>query len=627
MTITEVLLVLCLLIFATLLGKNLLSNVPSLSNKSNITAFAYGAISLSYIFILLGAVRLLYKNTLIATFVILVISITFRTTTNPSRLFWNKSLLSTNFGVCFNSTRSRWHHITLVLLPLVFLYQKILVGFLNPITGYDALAYHIYAPLHALNYSHVFNASELIPNAGLPLGYQAIYGWIAPFTPMHAFALLNLCFIVLTISACYQSIKRERVLVLIAICYSVIGLILFCGSMVVLSPTSDVALMFFSLLVVIQLIDMDSNFSSHQELFLHGLLLGFLPMIKPFAMVLVIPLLIIHFVNILKTSKISYESIHKGSALLIGLLPYLAWSVKNYVQIGNPFFPMLQGVFQGSGYGPEVMTNEEDVRRSFDQLFQFLHDNPFGGPSMGAQHAQLAIFVLISIFSIFGCFHSNRNFRYLFISTVLAQSFLIVIIGPIFRYFLFISVSQIYLLAKSSYGRTFNKTLTPLSGKSDKTTYVLRSAFLSLSLFIGTLSIISPPEFNRIPSSQLSGLRDFGIDVPEQSFQNVINFIHGNWINKPKSILLLGEGRAAAFWPMNVKVYAADRRNPFANPSINTPSRAMSELQLTGSDLFIIASDWGFLPNVNQDLISDFERQYNSRLLFVQPGWTIYDLR
>ena len=145
-------------------------------------------------------------------------------------------------------------------------------------------------------------------------------------------------------------------------------------------------------------------------------------------------------------------------------------------------------------------------------------------------------------------------------------------------------------------------------------TYILRAAFLSLSLFIGTLTVISPPEFSRIPSSQLSRLRAFGIDVPEQSFQNVIKFVHGNWINEPKSILLLGEGRAAAFWPINVKVYAADRRNPFANPSIHTAASVMRELQLTGCDLIIIASDWGFLPNVNQNLISDFEQQYRSQL-------------
>jgi len=234
MTISEVLFVLCLLIFATLLGKNLLNNFPSSNNKSNITAFAYGAISLSYIFTLLGTIGLLYKNTLIIIFVILVVFLTFRTATYSPGLFRNKSQLGTNFRFRLNSTRLKWRNIIFVLLPIVFLYRKILVGFLNPITGYDALAYHIYAPLHALNYSHVFSASELIPNAGLPLGYQAIYGWVAPFTPMHAFALLNLCFIVLTISACYQSLKYESFFVVLAICYSVIGLIIFCGSMVVL---------------------------------------------------------------------------------------------------------------------------------------------------------------------------------------------------------------------------------------------------------------------------------------------------------------------------------------------------------------------------------------------------------
>ena len=288
---------------------------------------------------------------------------------------------------------------------------------------------------------------------------------------------------------------------------------------------------------------------------------------------------------------------------------------------------MLQGLFHGSGYGPEVMTSEEDVRRSFDQLFKYLQDNPFGGSSMGSQHAQLVIFLAISMFSIFGCFYGNQRLRYLYVTTVISECLLIVIVGPIMRYFLFISVAQIYLIAKSSYGCTSNGNLFLQSRKLTQTSFILRAVCISLSFFIFILSSLVELGYNRIPKSNLPYLRALGIEVSEPAFQNVVTYVHDISAQKPNSILLMGEGRAALFWPMNVSVYAADRRNPFANPSINTPETAMRELKLTKSDLFILASGWGFSSNVNLKLISSFEQKYNSQLIYKQPGWSIYDIQ
>ena len=618
--ISEVIYALGLLIFATLIGIYLHSIFPKLYEKSNISALIYGAITLSYIFTFLGLIGLLYKSALILILAVLVLIISIKILTYRSQ--FKKYFRSQQ-----NFAQPQLLHLGFIFLPLALLHRKILTSFLNPITGYDALAYHIYAPIHALNYSHKLSASELIPNAGHPLGYQSIYGWISFFTSMHVFALLNFCFIVLTLIALYQSLMHEKILVAITVCFTVIGLVIYCGPTVVISPTSDIALMFFSLMAVIQLAKTEIDFLSRQDLFSRGLLLGFLPMIKPFAMVLVLPLSIIYFIKIFRTTGTSYITLYKALTFIIGLFPYFAWSVKNFIQIGNPFYPMLQGVFQGSGYGPEVMTSEEDVRRSFQQLFDFLRDNPFGGSSMGAQHAHLAIFILIFIFSIYSCFHINRNIRYLFISTVWAGIILIFITGPILRYFLFISVSQVYLLAKSIYPSTAHNSYFQTSHIYSVKMRLRQVLLFSLAGFIVILSVLIPPQYDRIPPSNLDRLNALGIDVAERSFQNVISFVHSDLTYKPKCILVFGEGRAAAFWPMNVKVLPSDRRNPFADPAISTPAAAMRNLQSTGCNLFILASDWGFLPNIDQALISDFEQQFVSKLLFRQPGWTVFDLR
>lgn len=590
---------------------------PVVRSERILSNFMIGFMMFSYTFTLLGSLNLLYKPILLSATLALAIFV-----------FWIKlksaerpiKLLRTPRPFVTTLVSRRFLAVVVLLFFELFLFRRILERFLEPIDGYDALSYHIYAPLYALNLSHNLDSANLIPNAGLPLGFQSIYGWLSPMASMQVFALINLVMIVFIGFFIYSRlIKFGIVRAFVALNLSMC-LILLSGSTVVASPSSDIALVLFSLITISELHKYLISESQMGSLTRLSLFLGFLPFVKPFAGVFSIIVFIHISLIILKLDIKGMQRIKKFSVLISGYIPILLWLLKNWFETSNPFFPMLQGIFKGVGYGSEVMTNEEDVRRSFGQLSQWIADTTFFTFPINLIHGQLILWIAMSFIALSSVFYVSKIIRPIAIALLVTELLMLIYIGPIVRYFLFVSVGQLFVAASF---------LRPLeSRRSTRLSFFVASSTLAVVVIPVALLVVPAinAEFSIKTVTHQENFIASGITVNEPNFLATLKFLDRSDFSESTRFALFGEGRALLFWPSDVSVFAADRRNPFANPKVNGPSEALYQFQSAGFDFLILAQEWGFAQNVNLDLLKNFETTYENRIIYANSGWKIFQI-
>ena len=89
---------------------------------------------------------------------------------------------------------------------------------------------------------------------------------------------------------------------------------------------------------------------------------------------------------------------------------------------------------------------------------------------------------------------------------------------------------------------------------------------------------------------------------------------------------LLGEGRAALFYPKPTLVLPGDRRNPFFDPEIRTLDQIQIVLSNLGVDYLLISTSWGWPANANLGLIRDYQQVKRNSLVFESEGWKVYEI-
>jgi len=496
----------------------------------------------------------------------------------------------------------------------VFLLQNFFSSFVKPIVGYDALAYHAYLPWFAMNFQHSLRPDVLVPNAGLPLGAQGILAWLIPISSYNGLAILNLLYISATLLILFNSVLRKGMFAAVRVVILGFCVFLLAGNVVLTSPSSDLALVFFSALYVSIIIDSRNGDTSIIHVIVITILNGFIAFVKPFALVLTLPLLFLTF----RKSKLT--GLQKIFSFLGGVMPYISWLIYNYVYTGNPFFPIFQGIFKGVGFGPEVMTNEQDVRRSFSQLGAYLSNKTFDFAQIQASDLQILFSVGIAISSIVHMlivFRKDRQINPILLSTNASYLALLMYIGPIWRYFIFLNIAQLLSIYATLPSVTIGKGL-----RSKPKQRHLPVTLIVVSLFILTLNKVSL-EYKATSLPITPALRGVGLTVNELNFQEVIEYLNNQ---SSKRILLFGEGRAAAFYPNSVLTLPADRRNPFSDPNISNLDHVVEKLKSFDRDLLIIASDWGWAKNVEIGLLQDFASKYKSSIVFSTNGWSVYDI-
>jgi hypothetical protein len=606
--------VVVILFFSFNLGSLLLTNLKAEWDVFRVyMSVALGLATYSYFFTFFGMASILSRYSILALFGVSQLVVIFKLGFKHIRLCYYATLKSTKSIIIF-----------CVILFTAAALHPILQSFGNPVVGYDALAYHAYLPWFAMTDSHSLRTDQLIPNSGLSLGAQGIFGSYIAIFGYKSVNLFNLFFLLGTLHLTYLYSKNPSQLARVARTLLALVIVLLSGRIVVTSPSSDLALMFFCLVLLISMLRITQS-SYKLNPFWIFVLGGFVTFIKPFGLVVV--LIVLAYC----TYKLKLPLTTLARSILLGFFVNLAWALYNYYYSSNPFFPLFQGFFQGIGYGPEVMTNEEDVRRSFIQTFSYIEKQGFSFPSL--ELAQFQIFFSLAIFLV-SILTSVRNIVFRKDQTILlfyfglSYVFLLLYIGPIFRYFLFINLIQIFLV----FGDWTTKKAPKLERRNSPGTATMIGSSL-LGKIGGTLVVClslttfssTKMEYQVKDTVPPHSLTSVGLTVNEIGFRKVIDYFSASNFTGAR-LALLGEGRAALFYPKSTLVLPGDRRNPFFDPEIRTLDEIQIALSDLGVDYLLISTSWGWPANANLGLIEGYQQAKRGSLVFTSEGWEVYEV-
>lgn len=458
--------------------------------------------------------------------------------------------------------------------------------------GYDSLAYHMYAPIRAINSDHVLNAQLLIPNAGLPLGVDVLHPIFVRLGGGIRVPAINYLFILLTLFAATLAVKGKSVR---AVMTATICIMLLCASPITYGQlSSDVALLAFVAVILYRRYQEPNapRKTNPTEI----LYLSVLALIKPFALLFVVAYLLS-----IKNSTV----VKRITLLTITALPYLLWSLKNYLDTHNPFYPMFQSVFKGLGYESSIMTIEQDVRRSFAQLIDFLqlnlNLNPLSQQNDSPYYA-LILFGLVCCVALtmFGRTEDeDRAFQYLISTVGLVMLF---VAGPVFRYLMFILLTLLIL--------AFNR---PVLWNSSKIALGIRTT-MGFALAYSALALMSIGYRGNDMNQPMFGQDNSG------RISEVANVLRSE-IRGDDSVCVMGDGRLLSFWPIAAEALPMDNRNPFISQSVSSLIQVDQALGELNCDSVLFFDGWGYPEFVDEDLLAKWQDYASAREVFVDSGW------
>jgi hypothetical protein len=599
--IVDILFVCSFLLSAYCLG-NIVHGKKRFAQESiSILNLLLGFCFFSMLYLALGYFKVLYFSVLVvAYFVVLIFSIL-----ETVRFFIINRYLRLNF----RKLRSVLSFV-LLLMTLFVLFNNVFLRFLLPVDGYDALAYHIYQPFYYASFSHSFNPNILIPNSGLPLGYTSIVGWVTLFQNFHGASVLSFSFFCIMLFYQYWILRKASLFLRVMAVFVLFIVVIISGPTVTTNPSSDLYLAMFFLVVFNNLVSGHISHSMGKKL---AFLIGYMPFIKATALFAVIPLLL----------AIVYKFRHRFSSdnyarqitsfIALGLIPFLSWSILNYVYIKNPFYPLFKDWFNSPGTGPEVLSLESDVRRSFNQVKRSFNDFSFMLSPQLFQVVTISIILFLSILSLF-----RLQSKILFTGSLIAAEIALVLYsGPVYRYSLFILVALLSLLF----------VMISESELDERSLFSFKQIpFLLVSCFFMASQHSTGISYPEIDLSSIES-KYKKVSTTEEDFEKVVFFLKSNYkIPINTRIGIMGEDRALLFHPYETFVIPFDRRNPFADPKIQGIGQVKSKFQKMRIDILIVTSRWGLPNNVNLTIMEEFDLNNKDLIIFSEENWKIYDL-
>ena len=552
-----------------------------------------GMALMGIVFHALGAIGVLYRGILLLL---------------PSVLLFRQVVFGYMEGNCFNrlrATRLNFHKPPFNWVLYVFgviVLEPIFLLSIRMQDSYDALAYQMYAPLRAMFQTHSFNANELVANAGLPVGAGSLHGWLVAFGLNPLSGVATSVFASLLILGIANS--QDKLQINLMKISAVFGIIYALGGSVYGSVNSDLALVPFVVYVIRQM-EKDSN----RKICLQSVVvLGFIPLVKPFAIVFSLALAVSICWN---RGKGKYQTL-KLCAFVS--LPYLMWCLKNFYQVRNPFYPMFQKFFGGPGYGAETMTLESDVRRSFTQFAEVMNRivaNPINTWNTFGNWLILPCLVTALLINRLANRKGFVNFGSIS-AAWLSITIGVIIAGPVGRYGLY-GLVVLTLYGVLAYEAT-------MQGR-----FVARNqrviATVSTMVLIAVPIIIGLPNF--VNASMISKNHPQS-DVDVVSVRTAASEV----IPKEDSICLIGDSRALLFHPNLVFAFESNRKNPFSAIKSNRNTDITSELKLAGCDFVIVHWGWGFPQNINVGNLKTWTLNQKSigHQVYNTENWQIFEI-
>jgi hypothetical protein len=504
------------------------------------------------------------------------------------------------------------------LVPLTFCATfsfPALVKFFLPIEGYDALAYHIYQPYYFLNFAHSFDPNFLIPNAGLTIGYQSIVGWLISIGDIRGVSILNL--LLIGIIVCYQDYKlKDRKLVFRTLSgLSILFVIFASGATSVSQPSSDVFLAFYFIVLVGESVSLKEEVVARKIYLLIYLCVSTL-FIKTTAVFGVVPL-IIYLIYTYRTKVKAPTLRNLFIPVILGSFTQIIWYAMNWLKTGNPFYPQFNSVFKPSNYGQEVVTIEDEVKRTFIQISRYLDSNSFASFFDDVFGLQLVLPWILIFPSIWALWTSRIHLKKILLLLPISVVLMYLAAAPLYRYSLYILVSLVFLIAFSRANSNKPYSLRRIEAPN----------ILALTLLTAILLHFQPVVMKTFINS--TAIRtNSEVRTNENDFNILLNFFSKDpTLESTQRIGIIGEGRAQLFQPAEVYVVPFDRRNPFSNSTIVSLSDMNSRVRSFKIDYLIVTERWGIPANVDPKKLTLFYNGNRGAILYDENGWKVFDVK
>jgi len=262
---------------------------------------------------------------------------------------------------------SQYKDIFFVDFPLFWLFLSVIVVLnliqsLSPETFYDTIIYHLAVP----NYWKIEGAIKDMPNlifSKMPFNHGLVYLYCLQTGSVQSAKLVNWGISLFTLFSFFAFFKerfsKKTLFVAAAVFFSI-----FHYMNVSWYASNDVMLSFF-LLCSFYLSLRYSETLSFKYAIISGLAAGFAMGIKYTSAIFVFAMLI----SLLYTLRPNLRSFLKFTVIfsIAASLPVLPWLVKNFIQYGNPFYPMLYKVFQ-KGLAPLDVSHIESFMSEVKQF-------------------------------------------------------------------------------------------------------------------------------------------------------------------------------------------------------------------------------------------------------------------
>ena len=264
-----------------------------------------------------------------------------------------------NFGVLLALTGSAWFFFTAFFsIPLktnwlgrliwgavlLILIAEVILGFLPP-TARDELTHHLAIPKLYARAGRIIEL-PIAPYAYYPMLVDMLYTpwlyWGYDFVPKHIHALFG--FLTGLLIYVYLTRRMNEV-------YGLLGFFFFISTPAVLRLSHwayiDLGITFFSTASLVCLLRWHEQRAALHWLTMAALSLGFALATKPNGLLAALLLSLVFVLVLGNAPRKPVGLIVYASVLFagLGLLPFAPWLMKNWLQTGNPFYPLLGNLF------------------------------------------------------------------------------------------------------------------------------------------------------------------------------------------------------------------------------------------------------------------------------------------
>lgn len=600
--------------------------LPKLDNQPLrlVFAFAFGNMAYSLLFHYLGMVHLLYEPILIFIFV---------APTLWQLAHWQLNITKTNVvknvkGLVSSLIPDRVSLATLTLIG--FIVFPLLPQLLLLPVSWDGTAYHLALPKVFLQ-DHQLSFYQWFPQTTYPVGIISLYGYAQSLGEDRLSNFISFSFIPFLFYALTVGLRKkfsQPVVVLTAV-LALFRPLLYSESAV--TTFIDYPFALYGLLAGISLL---YYLQTKKGEWLSALLIliSFSALIKFTGLFFITAaggvLLLATFykdINLKKDIVALLRSSWQRGLLIFSLVPTVFWYFRNFLSTNNPVHPYFNNVFKGFDYDPATYVSiTSDVKQINYFMLNTLNIFRAGKdtPQDYVNLSEIFFIATITIFSVITFFMmKKKEFRYVYLFSLLVFAPIVFFIGPLYRYYLPI-IPILSLGISYAFVQFFDRW---------RWWYTLPALLFLASLVVQVDAVFYARNlmFLSTPKRQyLTYLKNYPYLQARLSVQDnwdVISYANEHLDPSKNKIVFVFDNRIYYF-DAPTQFMHPSKFGYFTNPNLESVDMIVDVMKADGITHIAISENWGRHANLQTELYEEFVQ---TRLipLYSSRKVTLYQLK